>query len=353
MLDYIVVGLGLAGISFCERLEGNNKSFAAVSDNSQTSSVIAGGLYNPVILKRFTLAWKAKEQLEKAIPFYQGLEEKLSVKLDFKVPVLRRFGSIEEQNLWFEASDKKGLSYFLSTKLIANKNPEINAPFGYGEVLYTGRIDTAALLNSYAHYLVEQRLFLKETFDHGALRISKDHVAYKSLRARQIVFAEGFGIKHNPYFKYLPLNGTKGELLTIKAPTLNENRVIKSSVFIIPLGDNLYRVGATYKWKDKSNIPTQEAESELLQKLDTFLTCHYEVVDHVAGIRPTVSDRRPLVGRHPKFGNLYVLNGFGSRGVMIAPFASEKLYEAIEKKVPIPEEMDISRFTRKHFERSD
>ncbi|WP_425234563.1 NAD(P)/FAD-dependent oxidoreductase [Ulvibacterium sp.] len=353
MLDYIVVGLGLAGISFCEWLERSNKSFVVVSDNSQTSSVIAGGLYNPVILKRFTLAWKAHEQLEKAIPFYQGLEEKLKIKLDFKVPVLRRFASVEEQNLWFQAADKKGLCNFLSTRLVQNENPMIDAPFRFGEVLHTGRIDTANLLNSYANYLMEQQLFLEETFDYSALKISKEHVEYKSIEAKQIVFAEGFGLKHNPYFKYLPLNGTKGELLTIKASALMENRVIKSSVFIIPLGDGLYRVGATYKWKDKSNIPTQEAKSELLQKLDTFLTCNYEVVDHVAGIRPTVTDRRPLVGRHPKFGNLFVLNGFGSRGVMIAPFASEKLYEAIEKKVPIPEEMDISRFTRKHFECSD
>ncbi|WP_282162452.1 NAD(P)/FAD-dependent oxidoreductase [Ulvibacterium marinum] len=353
MLDYIVVGLGLAGISFCERLERNNKSFVAVSDNSQTSSIVAGGLYNPVILKRFTLAWKAQEQLEKAIPFYQGLEEKLKIKLDFKVPVLRRFASVEEQNLWYEAADQKVLSSFLSTRLVQNENPMVDAPFSFGEVLGTGRIDTATLLKSYANYLMEQQLFLEETFDYNALKISKEHVEYKSIEARQIVFAEGFGIKHNPYFKYLPLNGTKGELLTIKAPALLESRVIKSSVFIIPLGDDLYRVGATYKWQDKSNIPTQEAKSELLQKLDTFLTCNYEVVNHVAGIRPTVADRRPLVGRHPEHGNLYVLNGFGSRGVMIAPFAAEQLFAAIKQKEPISEEMDISRFTKKYFERSD
>ncbi len=353
MLDYIIVGLGLAGISFCEQLERNNKSFLVISDDSQTSSVIAGGLYNPVILKRFTPAWKAQEQLGKAIPFYQGLEEKLKVQLDFKVPVLRRFASVEEQNLWFEAADKKGLSNFLSTELVQNKNPKINAPFGYGEVLHTGRIDTATLLNSYADYLLKQQLFLKETFDYSALKISKENVEYKSIEARQIVFAEGFGLKQNPYFSYLPLNGTKGELLTIKARTLMEDKVIKSSVFIIPLGDDLYRVGATYKWKDKSNIPTQEAKSELLQKLDTFLTCDYEIVDHVAGIRPTVADRRPLVGRHPKYGNLYMLNGFGSRGVMIAPFAAEQLYAAIEKKEPILKEMDISRFTKKYFEYAD
>src|SRR5690606_24859788 len=105
MIDFLVVGQGLAGISFCEVLENNQRSFKVISDRSQTSSVVAGGLYNPVILKRFTLAWKAGEQLGIALPFYQELEKKMGTSLLHDLPVLRKFVSIEEQNLWFEAAD--------------------------------------------------------------------------------------------------------------------------------------------------------------------------------------------------------------------------------------------------------
>ena len=349
MIDYLIVGLGLAGISLCEQLERNNKTFRVINDDSQTSSKVAGGMYNPVILKRFTLAWMAKEQLEVAIPFYQGLERKLHEKFDYTIPVLRRFATIGEQNLWFEAADKPGLDYFLSTEILANKNASIHAPFGYGKVLYTGRIDTRKLLSTFGEHLLRENKLIKETFDHDALRIEEAHVEYKSVKAKQIVFAEGFGLKQNPYFNYLPLNGTKGELLTIKAPDLKETNVIKASVFIIPLGDDLYRVGATYKWKDKTNVPTEEAKTELLEKLNSFLKCDYEVMGHVAGIRPTVTDRKPLVGRHPEHKNLYVLNGFGSRGVMIAPFASEQLYRFIEINEAIHPAMDVFRFTKKHY----
>ena len=52
-LDYIVVGLGLAGLAFIEELIEANKSFLVFEDNSQTSSLVAGGVYNPVILKRY------------------------------------------------------------------------------------------------------------------------------------------------------------------------------------------------------------------------------------------------------------------------------------------------------------
>ena len=344
MVDYIIVGLGLAGISFCEQLEKHNKSFMVVSNDSQTSSVVAAGLYNPVILKRFTLAWNAKEQLDVAIPHYKELERKMGLQLDYKVPVLRRFASIAEQNAWFEASDKKGLQHFLSSEIEQNKNKSIDAPYGYGKVKYTGRIDTGKLLLAYTDYLRRKEQLISESFDYNALEVHANGISYKAVEAKQIVFAEGFGLRQNPYFKYLPLNGTKGELLTIKSAALKEENVIKSSVFVIPLGNNRYRIGATYERKDKTNAPTLEAKSELIKKFEAFVSCDYEVECHSAGIRPTVTDRKPLVGRHAVHKNIYVLNGLGSRGVMIGPYAAKQLYGLIEDKIPIHKEMNIERF---------
>lgn len=349
MVDYLIVGLGLAGIAFCERLEQHGKTFVVINDDSQTSSNIAGGLYNPVILKRFSLAWKADEQLEMALPFYKALEDKLGESLDYKVPVLRVFATVEEQNLWFEAADKKKLQPYLSTKLLPNNNPCLKAPFGFGEVLHTGRVDTKRLAKSYAGYLSKKKLLYKKTFKFADLKIGTNSLSYRALYAKRIVFATGFGIKSNGYFNYLPLNGTKGELLTINAPALKERSVIKSSVFIIPIGRDHYRVGATYKWKDKSNEPTSEARHELQTKLDTFLNCDYKIASHVAGIRPTVADRRPLVGKHPVFNHICVLNGFGSRGVMIAPYASDQLYHYIENGRSLDPEMDISRYEKDYI----
>lgn len=349
MLDYLIVGLGLAGMSLCEQLEKNNKTFKVINDASQTSSIVAGGLYNPVILKRFTMAWNAREQLQQAIPFYVSLEKKLNVKLNYKLPVKRRFASVEEQNLWFEACDKPVLQDFLSQKLLKNTNSCVDASLGYGEVLHTGRIDTALLISSYKSYLVSKSFLCQETFDFNELQIESEYIAYKTTRAKRVVFAEGYGLKKNPFFKYLPMTSTKGEYLTIRAPQLKELCAIKSSIFLIPWEKDLYRIGATYKWKDITNLPTEESKSELIRKLEVFLKCDYEIVDQVAGIRPTVTDRRPLVGRHPTKSNIFVLNGFGSRGVMIAPYASEQLVNLIERNEVLHPEMDIERFTKKYF----
>ncbi|MEN1785975.1 MAG: FAD-dependent oxidoreductase [Bacteroidota bacterium] len=347
MYDYLVVGLGLAGIAFCEELDAAGKSYLVISDTSQQASLVAGGLYNPVILKRFTLAWKADEQLRQAIPFYKSLEKKLGVTLDYPLPVYRRLASVEEQNLWYEAADKPILQSFLSASVVDNTNPHIDAPYGLGKVLHTGRIATQTLLTHYQDYLKQHQRLIVARFDHQHLQLQNNGVNYNGIQARKLVFAQGFGLNKNPWFNYLPLNGTKGELLTIEAPKLQEEGVIKSSVFLIPLGQHRYRVGATYKWKDKTNLPTEASRKELLDKLGTFLNCDFKVVNHVAGIRPTVADRRPLVGVHPKHKGLSIINGLGSRGVLIAPYAATQLFQHLEEGTPIDSEMDIQRFAKK------
>ena len=63
MLDYLIIGSGLAGIAFAETAMQNNKTVLVVDNHSQNSSVIAAGLYNPVILKRFSQVADAEEQL--------------------------------------------------------------------------------------------------------------------------------------------------------------------------------------------------------------------------------------------------------------------------------------------------
>lgn len=343
MLDYIIVGSGLAGIAFSEIALQNNKTILVVNNQSQNSSRIAGGLYNPVILKRFSEVWQASEQLELLYNFYANLENKLQIKLDYKLPLLRKFYSVEEQNNWFTASDKPNLSKFLSTNLITKKWDAIPSPFNFGEVLYSGYVDTNLLVDSYKQFLINQNAYLEDTFDYIGLVIEKDFISYQNIKAKHIVFAEGFGMLLNPFFNKLPLDGTKGELLLIKAPNLNLDVIMKSSIFVLPIVNDLYKVGATYNWEDKTNIPTEAAKKELIDNLKELITCDFEVIEHYAGVRPTVKDRRPLVGTHPVHKNLHVLNGLGTRGVMLAPAMAKNLYNHIENQIPLDKNIDILR----------
>lgn len=345
-LDYIVVGLGLAGINFCELLFKNNKSFVVYDTGENFSSAVSGGLYNPVILKRLTLSWNAADQLKVALPVYEKIEERLGAKFDQKLAVRKKFQSVEDQNNWVYGCDKPHLKQYLNPEIIMSDDRFLKVPFGMGEVLNTGRINTAALIKAYRDFLSKNQQLLLESFKYDRLIINDSRVNYQDASAKHIVFAEGFGLKKNPFFNSDPLKGNKGELLLIKAPKLKLDFVLKTDVFITPLSDDMYWVGATYNWKDKDLDPTQQAREKLILALEKLIDCDYEVVDHKVGMRPTTVDRRPLVGVHKEHPQLAVLNGLGTRGVMIGPTVARQLFEHLESGVPIPKEVDIRRFDR-------
>jgi glycine/D-amino acid oxidase-like deaminating enzyme len=210
-------------------------------------------------------------------------------------------------------------------------------------VLFSGYVDTGLLLDSYKEFLLQKGLYEEVAFDYSQLVVNSDSVEYKNIKAKHIIFAEGFGMLSNPFFNKLPLDGTKGELLLIKARNLNLDVIVKSSVFVLPIGNDYYKVGATYNWEDKTNIPTEAAKKELTDNLKELINCDFEIIEHYAGVRPTIKDRRPLVGTHPLYNNVHVLNGLGTRGVMLAPAMAKNLFNHIENQMPLDKNIDIRR----------
>ena len=133
------------------------------------------------------------------------------------------------------AADQPKLQQFLVPKIIENNNPNVQVPFGYGEVKFTGQSRHQITFEAYSNYLKAKDLFFEESFDYSALELNlTNEVNYKEITAKKLIFAEGFGMKQNPFFNTLPLEGTKGELLVIHAPDLKLNVILKSSVFVIP-----------------------------------------------------------------------------------------------------------------------
>ena len=342
--DYIIVGLGLAGLACCEWLERAGKSYVVFDPDEEAASKVAVGLYNPVILKRYTLPWKAEEQFDLALRFYGALEEKLGIPILKKLPLYKIFSSVEDQNNWFAASDRLELARFIKAVVLKNENGVIRAPHDYGEVQETGRIDIKELQKAYRRYLKSKESLIEARFDYQQIQLKENGVQYQNFEAKRIVFAEGFGIKNNPYFNKLPLVGNKGEYLIIKAPDLQLTVALKSSFFIVPLDNDLYKVGATFNWQDKDWKTTISARNEIVEKFKNLITCDFEIVGQEAGMRPTTGDRRALIGTHPEYPQLAVLNGLGTRGIMAGPFLGRQLVECLEDGKMLLPEVDIARF---------
>lgn len=342
-VEYIVVGLGIAGLTFCERLSKHNKKFLIFDHSKNVSTLTSAGIINPTVLKRFTRVWNAEEHLKEASSFYQRLSDKLNKPFFTQIPLFRLINNVEEQNNWIVASDKIEMEPFLSPKILKNDNPFINAPHGYGKVLGTGRVDTFEMIKAYKEHLYQNHQLIDETFEYQTLTEKDGNFIYKNISSKYIVFSEGPAGINNPFFQRDLLIGSKGEYLILKVPELNLKVMIKASVFIIPLGNDLYKVGATYSHEDYTCKPTQRARKELTEKLSKLIQCPFEIVDHIAGIRPTTKDRRPLLGSFPHSTNMYFFNGLGTRGIIAAPSLSNQLFQYIENGIELSSEIDIRR----------
>ncbi|WGU69133.1 hypothetical protein QIU19_04710 [Capnocytophaga canimorsus] len=114
--------------------------------------------------------------------------------------MLRKFASVEEQNNWFLAAEKTEISTFLATDIIAQYNLAVPAPFGFGKVRQTGRLQIREMIDFLQEIWRNQGILLEETFHYQLLKIEDEEVSYQGVKAQNIVFCEGFGVVKNPFF---------------------------------------------------------------------------------------------------------------------------------------------------------
>ena len=342
-LDTLIVGFGISGVSIAHQLRRNNTPFHVIDSSENSSSLIAGGVMNPTVLKYYTMAWEGKKFSDYAIPFYKEISNIIEYNVFENFKINRIFNSLREHNEWIVGADKNTLGFFLNKDIHLNPLSEINTPYGYGSLKNVGRLDFKNIINKYK--LLFGTNYRREVFKYSKLQFIKEGVKYKNDLYKKIIFCEGYGMKENPFFNYLPLIGNKGEMLIIKAPNLSQNIIWKGRFFIVPLGQSRFWIGATFNDSDKTTNISPTAKNDLLLELEEKLNIPFEIECHDAQIRPTVIDQRPLLGSHPEFKNLYIFNGLGTRGSLMAPHLSKFLYDYIFLNKALPTSIDIRRFT--------
>lgn len=346
--DYIIVGQGIAGSCLAFQLHTLGKKVIFINkDDKNISSQIAAGLYNPIVFKRLNKSWLADELIPYLSDFYPKVEEFIGDKILFKKEMVKLFVDAEQENDWYAKSeDNRFTKYLGDQQKIEFPKWLKNHSFSYAKVNESGYVNTSVFLDGI------KRNFdvMNENLNYDFLKITNVNIEYKAISAKEIIFCEGHLAKNNPFFNYLPFSLTKGEVLEIKLKEKTIKHVFSKGFFIKPLGKNIYKVGATFNWKDKTTTPTEEGKQQLLDKLATIgiEENDFEIINHLAGIRPTVTDRRPTIGTHPIFKNLHVFNGLGTKGIMIAPFFSKQFANNLLEKLPLHPEVDIKRFNGKH-----
>ncbi len=348
MIDFLIVGRGLAATVLMHRFHQQHISFKTIGNEHLSScSKIAAGIWNPIVFKRLTKSWLAEELIKELNIFYSTCELTLEKKVITPRPILKPFTEEQEKTLWLKKS-KNELDSFLDSEIYSSTKNELqhcNINNQYSVVKQAGNLNMDVFLNASSYFFKQQ--IVTEIFEHKELQVLANKIIYKGIEAKNILFCEGFLVNQNPFFNWIPLKPVKGEILDIECEWLQlKNSILNKNGFLMDTEKNTYKFGATYNWDDLTQSPSDKGLTELETKLKQLISCQYTITAHKAGIRPASLDRRPIIGAHPKYQHLFVFNGLGTKGVMLAPFFSKNFVNFYLQKEDIASEVNIKRFYR-------
>jgi glycine oxidase len=354
--DYILVGQGIAGSLLAAALLAAGKKVLMIDNaHSESSSVVAAGDMNPITGQRFVKTWKAEALRDAMIPMYASIGEMTDDALLFRERnVLRVLHNAKEHNDWHARTAWEAWQGFIGDMKTVDKTAfeaQFKGVFGIAEILQGGKVDMQNVLNIIKAFLDKSDSLKLEKFEYENMSIDNKHINYTlydktPISANGIIFCEGWQAIHNPYFNYLPFQVSKGEALVVRLPKIYKfgHFTVKNDITISHLNDDLYWIGATNSFEFVTSKNTEDARIALIKRLENAINLPFEIVEHRAGIRPTVKDRRPLVGQHPQHKNLYIFNGLGTKGASLAPYLVNVFMDFILKNAPLEADIDIVRY---------
>ncbi|TVQ14513.1 MAG: FAD-dependent oxidoreductase [Bacteroidetes bacterium] len=348
----LIVGGGLAGILMAFRLWQNQKPFLLIDEQAgKLSSAVASGLINPVVVKHFGLSWMAEKLVPEAVKMYQNLEEITSSKFFHPLKIFRSFHQPEEAKLWNRRRDEEKNAHFFMEEAPSPAPPYTHSPYGGAVIQNAARVDVEIFMETTRHFLIRKQLLHSEKFNYQSLQPSMDGWTYKNETFSYVIFCQGIQSTENPWFQWLPVNPLKGQLLKINHPFLSNQQAISQKIFILPQEGQSFKVGATYEHcREEGN--TREGIEQLTNGFKELIRgdgedAGLEIAETYYGFRPTIPDRRPVLGEHPLHKGLYVFNGLGSKGYMLAPWFSDHLYRHIFEGIPLMDEVSVMRYAKR------
>jgi len=298
-----------------------------------TSSLVAAGIINPMVLKRLRLILRSEEYMTTAEEFYSDLNLSFKQNLHKRIKLFHILQSDGEINDWHvKAESTLGNKYLGSICRHALLDKTL------GELKSVSWLDSPAFLTAVEGISSEDLTISNRLWQKIDLKDKVETILCQGWKKDW----KAFGIDESGF------NPAKGEVLIIKSNAFPlEDGILHGGVFVLPLGNGLYKIGSTYSWNELDDLPSKEGLEFLVSELDKMWKGSYTVIRHMAAVRPTTIDRRPLVGRVTGHSNLSVLNGMGSRAVLMAPLLSLELLNNIFKASPLAHDISPSRFSAK------
>lgn len=346
-MDYIVVGQGIAGSLLAWELFHRGFRIKIIDNGHRSSSSsIAAGILNPITGQRLVKSWELDKLLPVATSYYKELESVLGVNFFKQREILRLFKNDYEVEQYQKRKTEKGYNSYLGNHFdsaaFGNVLQDAHGSFIIKEA---ANLDTKIFLSAIRNFLKNNDLIEERNFDYKEIEFNDEDVIYKGIRAKKIIFCEGYKVIENPWFKDLRWEPAKGEILTLKIKDALPNKIINCGKWLMPIGEDLYKAGASHNWKEFDNLPTDEGCDEILDDIcaNVLVNDQIEVVDQEAGVRPCTKDTKPYIGLHPAHNCLGIFNGFGSKATLMAPYYAKQFVDFLEKGADLDKEVSVNR----------
>jgi glycine/D-amino acid oxidase-like deaminating enzyme len=345
--QFLIVGQGIAGSLLAYNMYKAGLNFKIVSSlELRKASDIAAGLYNPLVFKRITKSWMVDECLPVMYDTYRELEEVLQHQFIYEKNIVKPL-SETEIGLWNERRGTDNFSEYICEVESNHIGKGLKGFENYVRINKSGYVDLPKLLKKLRKFFKREGLIIDSYFDYKDVGFIDKHISWHGVLAQTIVFCEGYRAINNPFFGDLGFKPTKGELIEIYCEDLQEDYILNKNLFVMPVGNHRFKVGATYNWNQLDEATTDDAKKDLISRLDDLIDLPYKLLNHWAGVRPTVSDRRPILGIHPFHEHIAIFNGLGTKGVLLAPYFAREMTRFLSvSDYPLPADIDIRRFLK-------
>lgn len=364
MYDVAIIGAGINGCSVAHSLSEENKKVIVFDMDGVASggSGAAGAFISP----KFSKAGELKELLHDAFVYSMDFYEKNFPHILTKAPLL---------HIAQDEADSEILKYYKQNTTLEIKTPpkelleKLTPKAREQEYVYMDAGVVNAKLMCEA--MCKSAKIVKEkvetlVYDEGMWIINETYAV------KDVVLATGAyeAVIKEPYIQ---IRGVWGHRVDVKTTT--ENRYsIHQFLSISPSKDGVLALGATHNvyyhpQKNPEPYDVREGRAELLEKASrTMRLEEVEVIKDYTGLRSGSFDYMPLLGslvlsretmeccekkirvKRPDFNefsyypNLYIINGNGGYGFVLAPYLAKMLSEHIISGKKISDRLSPARF---------
>jgi len=359
--DYIIIGAGISGCCVAYELSKYHKNILLVDkleDLSLGASGASGGFLSPLLGKPNKFKDLVTKALNYSIDFYTT---------NFEDCITRCGTTRIPKN---DTDKEKFLSYIPYMDFEFSKDKD-GYHFPIGSIVETYKVSKAMVTKAN----------IETKFDYNISKLEYEDntwVVNNKLKATNIILTTGYdtSLLDEFYLKIRPVWGVRANFTTKTKVPYNYHKACSVSR-TLPYEDRyLVSIGATHH-REKNGIDDIEANiSELLIKAKDIVELEeLELLGYLKGGRASSFDYFPVVGelidskktleefpylkygtnvspnRFTRYPNLFVLNGVGGRGFVLAPYLAKELVEFIVKGKELSSDIKVERLFKREVKR--